>query len=427
MPQRECNNTKAENAKQSKRITLPVSCEAYQTIIADQKLFREWLDIMIEAYPELFPQDIEAGYWLCGSHGSKKMPEVRLRRIKLKAQTPSGKLQVFTIAPSGLMPYMVGYTDEVEKALFLRRFGVPFWGLSYVFGRDAKYWYRMVERIGRYDVVGTTVKDAEKLPDHVLADEKHTRINGEKAYIATTVATDCVLGASIVLKADEKNLKEAYGHFKEEAQRLEPDYQPQTVNTDGWSATQLAWQALFPLVVVIQCFLHAFLKIRICAKRQEAFPEIQRRVWDIYHADNLTSFFDQIGALFDWAHHTLVDHPKVLHAISRLCAKSGDFALAFVYPDAYRTSNMIDRQMDPLDRSLYDARYFHGHLMSAEYGVRAWALMHNFLPYCPRAKIRKRYLSPAHRLNGFIYHDNWLHNLLVSASAQYVYATLHKK
>jgi hypothetical protein len=25
------------------------------------------------------------------------------------------------------MPYMVGYTDDVEKGLFLRQFDVPFW------------------------------------------------------------------------------------------------------------------------------------------------------------------------------------------------------------------------------------------------------------------------------------------------------------
>jgi len=28
------------------------------------------------------------------------------------------------------MPYSVGYTDDVEKALFLRRFDVPFWALA---------------------------------------------------------------------------------------------------------------------------------------------------------------------------------------------------------------------------------------------------------------------------------------------------------
>ena len=38
---------------------------------------------------------------------------------------------------------MTGYTEAVEKALFLRRFGVPFWGLAYVFGHTAPYWERL--------------------------------------------------------------------------------------------------------------------------------------------------------------------------------------------------------------------------------------------------------------------------------------------
>ena len=125
------------------------------------------------------------------------MPGVSLRRIKLNALDETGRAIVVTIAPSAVLPYMTGYTDEVEKALFLRRFGVPFWGLSYVFGRNDPYWYRLSSHLGAYDIVQTTVKDPDNLPTHLLADEKHVHLNGEKAYIATTVGGDCVLGASL--------------------------------------------------------------------------------------------------------------------------------------------------------------------------------------------------------------------------------------
>lgn len=120
----------------------------------------------------------------------------------------------------------------------------------------------MTGHFGRYAIVGTVVKDPEQLPSDLLADEKHVHFNGEKGYIATTVGADCVLGASLALAADEAALTQAYGCFKDEARQVKPDYQPQTVNTDGWFATQNAWQALFASIVVIQCFLHAFLKIR---------------------------------------------------------------------------------------------------------------------------------------------------------------------
>ncbi|MCB0213041.1 MAG: hypothetical protein KDJ52_27105 [Anaerolineae bacterium] len=49
--------------------------------------------------------------------------------------------------------------------------------------------------------------------------------------------------------------------------------------------------------------------------------------------------------------------------------------------------------------------------------MRSWALFHNFWPYCPRAKISQQFYSPVHKLNGHLYHSNWLHNLLISTSA----------
>jgi hypothetical protein len=239
MPQRHCSKIKHDSAKRSKRITLPISEDAYYVIIDDEKTFRDYLDMMIDLHPELFPQDILVGYHLHGlSPISKKMPETRTRRIKLKAKDESGRKQVYTVAPSFVMPYRTGYTDAIEKALFLHGRGISFEDLTYVFGRNDQYWYRLVVSLGRNDLVGTTIKFADNLPEHVLADEKHTWINGKKAYIAMTVAKACILGASIALQADTPALTEAYGHFKEESQRLQSDYQPKTVNTDGWGPTQ---------------------------------------------------------------------------------------------------------------------------------------------------------------------------------------------
>lgn len=378
---------------------------------------------MIVENPELFPVEIETGYTL---HDilpvSAKLPGVRFRRIKLKA----GAQQVLTIGSSDVMPYMTGYTDDVEKALFLRRFGVPFWGLTYVFGRNDDYWYNMTGHFGRYEIVGTLVKDPARLPTDLLADEKHVHFNGAKGYIATTVGADCVLGASLALAADEEALTGAYGSFKDEARQVKPDYQPQTVNTDGWFATQNAWQALFASIVVIQCFLHAFLKIRARAKRRfkAVYSDIQQQVWDIYQAPDRQMFFRLLADFQQWANHALTG--SALDAVHKLAAKADSFALAFDYPTAYRTSNMVDRHMIPLDRWLSASRHFHGDWRSAELHIRSWVLLHDFLPYCPRAKIRERAISPAHLLNDFVYHENWLHNLLISTSCA-GFTTNHRK
>jgi hypothetical protein len=404
---------------------LPINQEIYAQMIEDCQMYREYLDVMIKECSELFPAAIEKGYTWHDILASQKMPDVPLRRIKLKQLDDQGKAQVFTIVPSFIMPYKSGYTDEVEKALFLRRFGVPYWGITYLFGHNDMYWERHVARLGRYDLLGTTIKSDEDLPSHLLADEKHTRINGEKAYIATTVAEDCVLGASLALRADTPSLTEAYHHFKHEAQHLKPDYQPETLNIDGWSATKNAWLNLFPMIAIIQCFLHAYIAIRSRCKKLADFPQLCQQVWDIYHAPTSDEVYRQVAELYAWAQGTF--HGAAWTAIQKLCSKTGDFLLTFDYPEAYRTSNMIDRHMEPMDRCLDSARYFHGHLMSAEFQIRGWALMHNFQHYCPRSNIRKYFHSPVHKLNGFVYHDNWLHNLLISTSRQTIYAHHRKR
>ncbi len=414
------NSTKKTDLKFNrgqKRICIPVEQDEYQAVIEDSDAFRAVLDKNIIEYPAIFPPDITQGYKLNGLvTESRKIPDVRMRRICLHALDNEGKKQVYNIAPSFVMPYMVGYTEDVEKALFLHeKFGVPFWGLTYVFGRYDSYWERMAIGLGRCHLVGTTVQDPDKLPEDLLADEKHTKFNGEKAYIATTVGSDCVLGASLAADAGEKSLTEAYGQFRKEAQEVKPDYQPQTVNTDGWLSTFLAWQTLFPQVTILLCFLHSFIKIRSCSKRvQDVFTTIGDKVWDIYHSPDKKIFRTGISDLSSWGKQNTVG--TTLDAIEKLCAKVDDFAKAYDFPTAHRTSNMIDRHMEPMARFLYCTRYFHGHIMSAEMSIRAWALTHNFLPYCPRAKVAKEYISPAHRLNGFVYHENWLQNLLVSAS-----------
>src|SRR3954449_9456944 len=118
-------------------ICLPIGKEDYQALIDDPALFRCWLDRAFRDHPEVFPGAFSAGYILTDSRCSKKLG-LRLRRILCKASGAA-----FTVRPSFALPYMAGLSDDVEKALFLRRFAVPFWGLAYVFGKDPAYWHRL--------------------------------------------------------------------------------------------------------------------------------------------------------------------------------------------------------------------------------------------------------------------------------------------
>ena len=53
-----------------------------------------------------------------------------------------------------VMPGMVAMTDDMNHPLFLRKFGVPFWALALVFGRNHMFWYRAELALGRFSPVG---------------------------------------------------------------------------------------------------------------------------------------------------------------------------------------------------------------------------------------------------------------------------------
>lgn len=394
-------------------IRLPIQESEYSKFVNDVVFARKKTDQLYHEYPELFPDTFVQGYVFNGKTVPSVKMEYRLRRIQLKADGVT-----FTLAPAFTMPYMTAKSENVEKPLFLRRFNVPYWGMTYVFGRNDMYWYRLEQSLGRFNIVGTTVKDPELLPQDLLADEKHTKRGGEKQYIAMTVAKECILGSAMTESASEVGLAEAYGVFAHEARSLEPGYAPDTVNTDGWAATQNAWRRWFPGITVILCFLHAFIKIRDRAtkKMADSFNEAADRVWDAYEATSKASFSQRLRRLQEWAVTQVPESPMKKHILD-LCAKRERFTSSFAHEQAHRTSNMVDRLMKFFDRACFDSMYFHGNLHSAKQRVRAWAILWNFCPSCP-ATIKKHdgQMSPAERLNNRRYDDVWLVNLLISAS-----------
>ena len=389
-------------------ICLPIEKDEYHALVGNPKEFRRWLDRCFAEMPELFPQGFSRGYAMKDGRTSVKLGE-SLRRIILRHG------RSYSIRPSFLMPYMTARTEEVENPLFLRKFGVPFWALARVFDRDPMYWYRLEVGLGRNSLVGATVRTVE-LPEHLLADEHHTKRDGEKNYIATTVGDGCLLGAALCEGAGADDLRKAYGVFKEEARDIQPEYAPRTVNTDGWQSTQSAWRDLFPLVAILRCFLHGWLKIRDRAKHLgDLFFDIGERVWDAYQADDRRGFSQRIRSLRNWASGCLTG--IVLDKILDLCDKRDLWTIAYDHPDGHRTSNMLDRLMRSMNRYFNDGQHLHGSRDACDQHCRAWALLHNFTPWHPATAVANDgWQSPAERLNRHRYHDNWLQNLLVSAS-----------
>jgi hypothetical protein len=390
----------------SRQICIPMDRETYDDIWKDSAKVRSLLETTIAVHPEIFPAGIEEGFTLTGSlPGSQKLPGICLRQIRIQGIA-------YTLRPSFVMPYFTGTAEELEKPLLLLSYGVPCWLVTQVFGHNDMFWYRQVERLGRNSLVGTTICVADNLPQHLAADEHHAHWQGQKGYIATVASQGCLLGVALTDEADQAHLQEAYGVFAEEARELASDYQPQTVNTDGWWATQNAFKALFASIVPVLCFLHGFLKVRDrCYKDHD----LHERIWNVYHSLDIRTFDQRMNAFRKWFEKQTWS--SSVHAMTaKLWKRSSQYRIAYQQEGCYRTSNQVDRLMNRMTRYLYAGRGLHGHQASSEQRLRGWALLNNFRAFARRPGTSREFQSPAHRLNKKRYHENWLQNLMIAAS-----------
>jgi hypothetical protein len=391
----------------AEQIVIPMTRQQYDEVWHDPGLLRASLAEWARSAPELFPAGFDRGYRFHGfGRPSRKLPGLKLRKVVLAAGSS------YWLRPSFAAGYMAGTVDELAYPLLLAAHGVPAWLLKVGFGRSEMYWHRLVERLGRSSLVGTTVRDPARLPAHLAADEHHADWAGPKGYVATTVGGGCVLGVALAGAADDAHLREAYGVFAAEARDVAPEYAPETVNADGWAATHNAFTALFPTIVVVLCFLHGFLKVRDrCRKARD----LHRRIWEVYRAATAAEFRRLMGELQGWCAARTWTAP-VREMLEKLWARTESYAVAYDHPGCHRTSNAVDRPMNRLCRLLYAGRGLHGHQGSSELRLRGWALLQNFRPYAPRGKRPREFESPAHRLNRKRYHEHWLHNLMASTS-----------
>ena len=391
-----------------RQIVIPMTREQFDQSWHDSSQMRKIVDRIMAESPELFPPCLLNGY---GFHGfarpSKKLDGIQLRKMK-----PRGGTEAFHLRPCFVMSFMTGTTDEIEYPLRLASFGVPCWVLTQGFGHSDMYWHRLVERLGRNSLVGTTVRDPKRLPEHIAADEHHVDWNGAKGYVATTAAEGCILGVGLTKAADDEHLTAAYGDFAAEARDLDPEYAPKTVNTDGWAATQNAFQACFSSIVVILCFLHGFLKIRDRSRKNH---ELHRNVWEVYWAKTAEEFRSRMAAFRTWF-ESQTWTASVREMAAKLWKRTEEYVVAYDHPGCRRTSNAVDRPMNRMCRLLYAGRGLHGHQASSQRRLRGWALLLNFRPFAKRSGKVREHESPAHRMSGKRYCEGWLENLQVSAS-----------
>ena len=158
----------------NKTIVLPFKQATYSEVLEDKQAYKAFLEKQIAVHPELFPSNIAEGWSSYGFTRPSVKQGIKVRRIQTKADK-----EVWQIHPSFVMPYMTCDTQTADNILFLAKW-TPDWALSRVFKKDVMTIYRPRTSLGRYNLVGTTVKNPAKIPNDVGADEKHSQISGEK-------------------------------------------------------------------------------------------------------------------------------------------------------------------------------------------------------------------------------------------------------
>ncbi len=178
-----------------------------------------------------------------------------------------------------------------------------------------------------------------------------------------------------------------------------------------------AFQALFPLITVVLCFLHGFpedSRQPLPQGPQAAPPRVGRL--PRRHRGGVSTPDGRASAM--------VCHPNLDHLGGEMLGEAvgqgrSRYAVAYDHPGCHRTSNAGGPADEPAVPAalMYAGRgcttikdrpncWLAGLGVTAELpAVRAAG---------PSASGRSK--SPAHRLNGKRYHEHWLHNLMTSTS-----------
>ncbi len=349
--------------------------------IEDPKKSGKMPDEFVEKHPELFPDGIRNGYGLKEVRRPKK-PGVPTRRITVDSVA-------YTVRPSFAMAYHTAFADDVEKALFPWKVNAPFWAMTYVFGRNNTYWHRMEQSLGRNSVVGTTVKSPGLLPENLPADEKHSRLKGEKVRVP---ATPSAAGAYWELPQARTPERRAWRKAAACSRR-----KPWTWTLDTWTRSEIRGHGRVESHhermerPVSDDLRRLPLPARVHKDPRSDKQEIQRAFQNSGGQDMelLRGRFE--GLLFPTGAQALRTGPGG--------RDSG----------GHRTGNMIDRLMQRMDRHPGSTFCFHGSLAAAESGVRVRALVHTFATCTPwTVREHDDWKSPAEWLNKTRYHENWL-------------------
>ena len=102
-----------------------------------------------------------------------------------------------------------------------------------------------------------------------------------------------------------------------------------------------------------------YIKIRDRSKKKfkDIYEQVVSKLWNCYHAENKASFSQRVRRLYEWGKKTSIPS-FMMGKIEKLRNNIASFSIAYDFPGSHRTSNMLDRLMQRMDRHLFSTNIF---------------------------------------------------------------------
>lgn len=315
---------------------------------------------------------------------------------------------VFTVLPSFILRYRRQDADCVGKilemnlgmGLTLRETASIYSWMGIERAWQPSWVWSLVQWLGNLlPVYLLLMRMGLKPPEHLLSDEKFAVLNGKKVYLFLASEQELIWYGKWMGSSDEDCFTEtieafcvgmddagrASGHIADEG-----EYVPISVTTDGWIASQNAWESRVPDITLMECKFHGHKRVFSSLDDYEkAHPElsyqqlsqVKAHLNSILAAPSLAAFSQRIRRNIARYH----DQPILLKRLNILKEKRFRFTNHLKFEDAPTYSAPLDRSMRFLDEKLHSFGQFR-----AEHAIdpmlNAWAIVNNLRSFLPGAK-----------------------------------------
>jgi hypothetical protein len=236
-------------------------------------------------------------------------------------------------------------------------------------------------------------------PEHLLSDEKFAILNGDKVYLFLASEQELIWYGKWMASSDEESFTETIEAFcvgMDEAGRVsgniaaEDEYVPISVTTDGWVASQNAWESRVPDITLLECKFHGNKRVfSSLDEYDKAHPElsytklsqVKEHLNSILAAPSLAAYSQRIRRNLTRYH----DQPILLNRLNILKEKRFLFTNHLKLENAPTYSAPLDRSMRFLDEKLQSFGQFRSD-HSLDPMLNAWAIVNNLRSFLPGAK-----------------------------------------